>query len=104
MKNTLNKLLGLIGVVVFTAVVGIGLLFWQFNRPPFSLSRLEQLHTTMRTNDVQRVLGSPTSVSTRTNESGQAYCAWAYSRPMSWPIVYVYFSPEGQFRRHEYDY
>jgi hypothetical protein len=104
MKNTLTIVLGFLGIIAIVAVVGIGLLVWQFNRPPFSLSRLEQLHTAMSTNDVQRVLGLPTSVSTRTNESGQAYCAWAYSRPMSWPIVYVYFSPEGQFRRHEYDY
>jgi hypothetical protein len=94
----------LLGIVVFTAVVGIGLLFWQFHRPPFSLSRLEHLHTKMSTNEVQSVLGSPTSMWTRTNASGQAYCEWAYSRRMSWPIVYIYFGPDGRFVKHEYDY
>lgn len=76
---------------------------WQFERPPFTLSRLEQLQSGMTTNDVRRVLGMPTMAWTRTNESGQAFSEWAYSRSMSWPIVYVYFKPDGTLENHSYD-
>jgi hypothetical protein len=98
------RLFRIFNLGVCVVVLGIGSLIWQFNRPPFSLSLLEQLHRGMSTNEVQRVLGSPASSWMRTNDIGQVYAEWAYSREWSWPIVYVYFTPEGQFNRHEYDH
>jgi hypothetical protein len=45
MKQTLV----IVGCLVLTAVVGIALLLWQFERPPFPLSRLDRLHGGMTT-------------------------------------------------------
>jgi hypothetical protein len=104
MKNPLARILGVLGALVLVAVLGIGFLMWQFDTPPFPLSRLQQLHPTMTTNDVEKVLGTPSSAWTRTNDSGQAYSEWAYSRRMSWPIVYIYFTPDGRFGSHRYDH
>jgi hypothetical protein len=88
-------------LVVISAVVG--LFIWNFERPPFPLSRLERLHAEMTTNDVRQILGVPSSSWVRTNEAGHVYSEWAYSRQSSWPIVYVYFKPDGTFDRHRYD-
>jgi hypothetical protein len=88
---------------VLVAAFGIGFVTWQIERPPIELSGLEQLHGGMTTNDVRRLLGAPSSAWTRTNDSGQASPEWAYSRRMSWPIVYVYFKPDGTFASHRYD-
>ena len=93
----------IVGTLLVLGVIGFGLLMWNFERPPFSLSRLQQLHPAMSTNDVKRVLGTPTSAWIRTNQAGEAFCEWAYSRRMSWPIVYIYFNPDGTFARHRYD-
>jgi hypothetical protein len=92
------------GALVVLALSGIGFVVWQFDRPPFPLSRLHQLHSGMSRHDVQKILGSPSDAWTRTNDSGEAYAEWAYSRPMSWPIVYIYFTPDGRFGSHRYDH
>lgn len=97
----------LLGVMTLGVLAGVGWLVFsmlQFNRPPFALSRLEQLRPAMTTNEVQKLLGTPASAWTRTNGSGQAYSEWAYRRSSSWPIVYVYFRPDGTFESHRYDY
>jgi hypothetical protein len=101
-RYKLHTLLLLLAMLL--PLVWIGYLMWQFDRPHFPLSRLQQLHGGMNTNDVQRVLGSPSSVRTRTNNSGQVCSEWAYSRRISWPIVYVYFTPDGRFEGHRYDH
>jgi hypothetical protein len=104
----LERVLALVFVLVLLCILAgagwFGFSMWQFNRPPFILSRLEQLRPAMTTNEVQKLLGTPASAWTRTNGSGQAYSEWAYRRPSSWPIVYVYFKPDGTFERHRYDY
>jgi len=103
MKRTFIIVLLSFGSLGLMATLGVGLFVWQFERPPFALSRLDRLHSGMSTNDVKSVLGTPTSFWVRTNNSGQAYSEWAYSRSMSWPIVYVYFKPDGTFESHRYD-
>jgi hypothetical protein len=85
------------------AGLGVGFLVWQFEQPPFPLTRLKRLHAGMTTNDVRQVLGAPTSSEIRTDDSGRPCTEWAYSQSMSWPIVYVYFKPEGTFESHRYD-
>ena len=100
----LKILLGVFALCILAGVGWFGFTMWQFNRPPFALSRLEQLRQTMTTNEVRGLLGIPASEWTRTNASGQVYSEWAYRRPSSWPIVYVYFRPDGTFERHRYDY
>ena len=104
MKNPLSIILRILGALVVVAILGIGFLVWEFNGPPFPLSQLQQLHAEMSTNDVQKIFGSPSSAWTRTNDSGQAYPEWAYSRHMSWPTVYIYFTPDGRFGSHRYDH
>jgi hypothetical protein len=103
MRRVLFIGLGTVACLALMAVVGMGIFVWQFERPPFALSRLERLQTGMTTNDVRRILGAPTSAWLRTNEAGQACFEWAYSRRMSWPIVYVYFKADGTLERHRYD-
>ena len=50
------------------------------------------------------MLGQPSSTWTRTNKNGEAYQEWAYSRPLAWPIVYIYFDPDGTYSTNECDY
>jgi len=57
----------------------------------------------MDTNEVRRILGNPRNSWMRTNGSAQPYWEWAYSRVMSWPIVYIDFKPDGTLERHRYD-
>lgn len=95
--------LGALGCLVFGVVGWFGFKMWQFERPPFPLSRLEQLRPTMTTNEVRLLLGTPADEWSRTNDTGQVYSEWAYSRRSSWSIVYVYFRPDGTFESHDYD-
>lgn len=100
----LKILLGVFAISIFAGVGWLGFVVLQFNRPPFALSRLEQLRQTMTTNEVRQLLGTPAAEWSCTNDTGQVYSEWAYSRPSSWSIVYVYFRPDGTFERHVYDY
>jgi hypothetical protein len=102
-KQMLYILGGVAGCLAIGVVGWLGFAMWQFERPPFPLSRLEQLRSTMTTNEVQQLLGAPAAEWSRTNDTGQVYSEWAYWRSSSWPIVYVYFSPDGTFERHVYD-
>jgi len=104
MKRILFICLTTVACLVLIALVGMGIFVWQFERPPFLLSRLERLQTSMTTNDVRQILGAPTSAWQRTNEAGQVCAEWAYSRRVSWPIVYVYFKADGTFERHRHDH
>jgi hypothetical protein len=107
MTRTVKPMLYVLGGVAGCLAIGVlgwcGFVMWQFERPPFSLSRLEQLRPTMTTNEVRQILGTPSDEWSRTNDTGQVYSEWAYSRPSSWSIVYVYFRPDGTFERHVYD-
>jgi hypothetical protein len=98
-----NIFLGALGCLGLGFVGWFGFVMWQFERPPFPLSRLEQLRPTMTTNEVRRLLGTPADEWSRTNDTGQVYAEWAYFRPSSWPVVYVYFKPDGAFERHVCD-
>jgi hypothetical protein len=93
----------LIAIGCILLLILIVTVVWSFDRPPLPLSRLERLHTTMTTNEVRHVLGVPSSSWIRTNEAGFTFCEWAYSRAHSWPIVYVYFKPDGTFDGYRYD-
>ena len=70
-------------------------LIWNVNQPPFPLSRTNQLTGEMTKSDVRVVLGPPSE------EYGDS---WAYSRPLAWPIIFLYFDENGYFRNIEYDY
>ncbi|MGI6086762.1 MAG: hypothetical protein ACOYCD_02275 [Kiritimatiellia bacterium] len=84
----------------------LGFLFvqWSFNRPPINLERLDLLKQGMTQGEVCSILGVPTSEWVRTNDLNQVHVEWAYSRPLSWAIVNVYFDPSGRFDRAVYDY
>ena len=83
--------------VVLTVIplVLIGLISWNFNRPPFDLTRLQALSAGMGQEDVRKVLGHPTTVSN---------LSWSYSRFLAWPIVKVRFDEFGKLKDWEYDY
>ncbi len=70
---------------------------WVFNRPPVRMTTLTALKQGTPRDEVQAALGTPTS----TYESNRK---WAYSRPLGWSIVYVYFDEHGRFEKYEYDY
>ena len=102
-KKTLKIILSIVGWIMVLAAIGIVFINWQFERPPFPISRLERLHEGMTTNDVMKVLGEPTSTRKHTNAFGQPYLEWSYSRRMSWPVVAVYFKPDGTYGNYIYD-
>ncbi len=104
MKASLRNRRWGIGSLIGAAALVASYVLWSFNRPPFPLTRLAELNATMNTNDVQNVLGPPRKTWTRVNGTGQAHTEWAYARPLSWSIVYIYFTPDGRFQKHRYDY
>lgn len=70
---------------------------WNFNQPPMPLSKLQMLQKGMSKRQVILILGEPTTKYDASSE-------WAYSRLLSWPIVYIYFDKQGRFKEHRYDY
>lgn len=95
MKSPASFLLRVVGGFVALGVVGFGMLVWQFDRPPFDLTKLQQLERGMTQQQVRQMLGEPRSTTGRT---------WSYSRPMVWPVVHVRFDASGKLERHEYDH
>lgn len=81
--------------LALTLVLGFSYVMWNFNQPPFRLAKLQTLQRGMSQQQVKQILGEPNSVS-----DGQ----WAYSRQLSWPIVYIYFDEQGLFKESVYDY
>jgi hypothetical protein len=69
-------------------------LVWTFHRPPIDLDLLEQLRPGMSSHEVHSILGAPRS---------RLDAHWVYARPLSWPIVYVYFDENERFHRSRYD-
>ncbi len=90
--------------VLFGSAIGIALLCGNFNRWPFDLKKLDGLTDASTQQEVTAMLGQPSSTWTRTNKNGEAYQEWAYSRPLAWPIVYIYFDPDGTYSTNECDY
>lgn len=95
MRNPGSGVLTVLFMLALVCFGGVLLVGWQFNRPPFPLTKLDQLDSRMNTNDVRSILGVPSGAYSWTNESGQPHVYWSYSRVSSWPIVYIYFSPDG---------
>ena len=95
MKSTASILLQIVGALLVVLVLGVGLLMWQFNRPPFDLARLQRLQKGMAQEQVREILGEPRGTNMK---------SWHYSRAMSWPIVHVHFDANGKLESHEYDY
>ena len=87
----------------FCLILGLGYALWNFEQPPFPLELLQQLDSGMNAGDVQEVLGTPDDVWLRNDADGQGYQEWAYQRKGSWPIVYIYFTPDGRFSSSRYD-
>lgn len=83
------------GIVLGVLLLGMALLIWQFDQPPFPLERLDRLTRGMSKEQVHDTLGEP---------SGKYEDSWAYSRVMAWPIVYIYFDGKGNYLRHRYDF
>jgi hypothetical protein len=76
---------------------GAVLLSWTFNRSPVPMAQLRAIKQGTPRDAVQATLGKPTNV----YESNRK---WAYSRPLGWSIVYIYFDENGRFEKYEYDY
>jgi len=95
MKHTLSRILVAARALVIVCVFGLVFELWNFDRPPFALSKLDGLTQGMTQDQVREVLGAPSSVYED---------SWAYSRTGAWPIVYVYFDEAGKLVRHRYDY
>jgi hypothetical protein len=68
-----------------------------FDRPPVALEKLQTIKKGASRETVQTILGTPTA----TYETNRT---WAYSKPLGWSIVYVYFDEKGNFESYEYDY
>lgn len=84
----------LAGILVLAGAIVT--LDWLFNRPPIRLSTLGAIRPGSTREEVRAALGKPTSVY-------EADRKWAYSKPLGWSIVYVYFDERGRFEKYEYD-
>jgi hypothetical protein len=73
-KSTASILLQIVGALLVVLVLGVGLLMWQFNRPPFDLARLQRLQKGMAQEQVREILGEPRGTNMK---------SWHYSRAMS---------------------
>ena len=76
-------------------VLAFSYLLWNVNQPPFRLEKLQLLQKGMSKQQVKQILGEP---------SDDFNDHWAYSRPLSWPIVYIYYDERGLFKESVYDY
>lgn len=83
----------LVGAVAVWVAALVWLL-WTLQRPPIDLTLLERLQPGMSSHEVHTILGAP-----KAKHSSE----WVYSRPLSWPIVYVYFDEDQRFSRSRYD-
>lgn len=95
-KAVLRVVFGILAAVLLLAGAAV-MLNWTFNRPPVRMAKLTAIKQGTTREDVQAALGKPTS-------TYEANRKWAYSRPLGWSIVYVYFDEQGQFEKYEYDY
>lgn len=90
--------LGPLKALVFGAVVvwavALAWLLWHLQRPPVDLALLDLLRPGMSTHEVHQILGPP-----KTKRETE----WVYAKPLSWPIVYVYFDEQQRFRRSRCD-
>ena len=83
--------------VLFALPVGFCLLAWNFERWPFDLEKLGKLTDASTQQEVVTILGRPRSSSVRTNQNGEICHEWVYARPLSFPIVYIHFDPDGTY-------
>lgn len=102
-KAVLAAVLSVLGLAILVAGV-LGFMFWNFNRWPFDLKRLARLSDQTNLHEARQILGNPNSVFVCTNQNGQACQTWAYSAPGAWPIVYIYFDPDGTYSTNECDF
>lgn len=93
----LKRFLKLVPYLVLLFFCSLGYLRWNFDRPPLALKKSLQLQPGMTTNQVRAILGKPGNIS----QDGQT---WSYSRPLAWPIFYVYFDPRGHYLSNQYDF
>jgi hypothetical protein len=93
------------GIIALLGVGFAGYLVATFDSPPFDLERLQLLAPGMAEKEVEALLGSPrTRARQPAGEDGPAETCWVYSRPFSWPTVYVYFDREGRYRAYRRDF
>lgn len=84
----------LIAIILLGAAMLI--LNWAFERAPVDMAKLQSIKPGARQEEVRAALGKPTDVYDSNRK-------WAYSRPLGWSIVYIYFDEQGRFSKYEYD-
>jgi hypothetical protein len=92
----IKRLACLLFALLCLVIAGVGLV-WIFDRPPVDMAKLLAIKKGATQREVETVLGKPTKMY-ETNRK------WAYSRPLGWSIVYVWFDDKGGFERFVYDY
>jgi hypothetical protein len=92
------RLISLTVAGLLALCLAIGFCLWKFNAPPVDKRKLSMLKIGDTQEEVRLILGEPTKV------YGANGCEWAYSRPLGWSIVYVFFDDARRFSRYEYDY
>jgi outer membrane protein assembly factor BamE (lipoprotein component of BamABCDE complex) len=97
MPKAVNKLAIILWVFCSMCALGLILLSLEFNRLPVDREKIDRLTKNMSRQDVESLLGHPANIYDVDRK-------WAYSRLLSWSIVYVYFDKDGQFERVEIDY
>ncbi len=87
--------------IIFILLVAFGcFLFitagWLFNRAPVVPAKLAAFSTGMSRDAVEAAISKPT-------DACQTNHVWAYSKPLGWSVVYVYFDENGRMQKYEYD-
>jgi outer membrane protein assembly factor BamE (lipoprotein component of BamABCDE complex) len=95
----MTKLSNLVVTTALIVFLFIAYALWSFNQPPVRLEKLQQLSEGMTPQQVQALLGEPTS-----KIASQSGSSWAYSKPLGWSIVYVHFDERDRFVESVYDY
>ena len=90
-----RRLVRAAAILVAAGALGLAVLVWNFDRPPFDMAKLDQMRVGQLETDVEALLGAPGSRYEKT---------WAYSRFLSWPIVYVEFDDNRRVRSWRYDF
>ena len=94
--SSLLKWLRVGGILFGLAILAFALFWWSLALPPSAYHKVDRLREGMTLDEVIEIIGQPDSVFDNAKEL-------AYSRPLSWGILYVYFDEQRHFVRWRYD-
>ena len=93
----MSKFVTAIIVGISMLAVAFFVLVWNFNQPPRTLKKIAQVKKGMTKTSVTQILGNADHIYLSGTQ-------WAYTRPLSWPILKINFDTNGIVSNVDYDY